>query len=90
MSSQISSRLTAYASYVFSNLPARVLEGQGLYNYEELAALVGLKPTHNFRRRVRDLVAGGDLQAIAAFTPRGGIETRFTSVTEPTTQEIPF
>ena len=90
MSPLQTSRTTAYASYVFSNLPARVLEGQGLYNYQELAAMVGLKPTHNFRKRVRDLVAGGTLQAIAAFTPRGGIETRFQAVTETTVVEIPF
>lgn len=83
-------RNTPYKEYVFSNLPQRVAEGQGLYNYEELSQLVGLKPTGNFRRRVRDLVACGNLMAVPAFTPRGGIETRFQVPTAPTVEEIPF
>jgi len=89
MSSQ-NPRVTAYAEYVFSNLPARVKEGQGLYNYQELASLVGLKPTGNFRRRVKELVKGGKLDAIAAFTPRGGIEARFQLVEDHGPTELPF
>lgn len=83
-------RETPYKEYVFSNLPQRVAEGQGLYNYEELSQLVGLKPTGNFRRRVRELVKLGNLMAVPAFTPRGGIETRFQVPSTPTIQEIPF
>lgn len=83
-------RNTPYKEYVFSNLPQRVAVGQGLYNYVELSQLVGLKPTGNFRRRVRDLVACGKLMAVPAFTPRGGIETRFQIPDAPTTEEIPF
>lgn len=89
MSTQLPSRTTAYSSYVFSNVASIVREGQGAYTYDELAGMVGLKPTHNFRARVRQMVAEGVLKAIAAFTPRGGIETRFTlNTTEP--MEQPF
>jgi len=83
-------RTTAYAEYVFSNLVARVTEGQGLYNYKELASLVGLKPTNNFRRRVKQLVAQGKLDAVAVFTARGGIEARFQVVSTTPMGEIPF
>lgn len=71
------SRSTAYSEYVFSNLASTVRAGQGVYNYAELASMVGLKPTHNFRARVRQMVAEGRLIAVAAFTLRGGIEARF-------------
>lgn len=83
-------RNTPYREYVFSNLPLRVAEGQGLYNYQELSQLVGLKPTGNFRRRVCELVANGKLMAVPVFTPRGGIETRFQLPTTPSPEEIPF
>ena len=70
-------RATAYAQYVNSNLPARVMEGQGLYNYKELAEMVGLKPTQHFRRHVLHLTSRGVLKLTPTFTPRGGIENRF-------------
>lgn len=83
-------RETPYRQYVFSNLPQRVYDGGGLYNYDELSQLVGLKPTGNFRRRVRELVSCGKLDAVAAFTPRGGIETRFQLPEPPQSREFPF
>jgi hypothetical protein len=48
-----------------------------MYSYNELASGVGLKPTHNFRRRINEMVADGSLVLVPAFTPRGGIENRF-------------
>jgi len=83
-------RKTAYEEYVYSNLPARVAEGQGLYNYKELAAMVGLKPTQHFKRRVNHLV---DLKALSVqhvFTPRGGIESRFCIFEDQSIGELPF
>ncbi len=68
---------TAYEQYVFSNVPQAARSGQGAYNYNELAAMVGLKPTQHFRRRVNQLVKSGVLKLVPAFTPRGGIENRF-------------
>lgn len=82
-------RTTAYGEYVFTNLASSVRSGAGLYNYDELAAMVGLKPTHNFRRRVRQMVAEGILQLVPAFTPRGGIEARFQTPTNEQ-KEMPF
>lgn len=89
MSSQLPIRQTAYAEYVNSNLTLLVAERGGLYTYQELAEMVGLKPTHNFRRRVKALVAAGTLKAHSVFTPRGGIEVRF-AMPEGYTTEIPF
>jgi len=83
-------RVTAYAEYVFSNLPSTVASGAGLYNYNELAGLVGLKPTGNFRRRVKQLVRDGKLKSVAVFTPRGGIEARFCTPDGTPTMEIAF
>lgn len=83
-------RATAYQEYVFSNVASTVRAGQGIYNYSELAEMVGLKPTHNFRKRVKQMVAEGRLEAIAAFTPRGGIEARFMATAKPETGDIPF
>lgn len=68
---------TAYQEYVFSNVPQAARVGQGAYTYNELAEMVGLKPTHNFRRRVNELVKRNVLTLVPAFTPRGGIENRF-------------
>jgi len=90
MSSVSESRQTAYKEFVFSAIPHAVRDGAGLYNYQELAGLVGLKPTHNFRKRVRQLVAEGRLELIATFTPRGGIEARFKQAAEPLQMEFPF
>jgi len=90
MSTVSTPRTTAYATYVFSNLPPTVKSGGGLYNYEELAAMVGLKPTHNFRKRVKDLVAAGVLEFHAAFTPLGGIEARYSTVEVQAPKETPF
>lgn len=78
------SRLTPYVEYVFSNLPPTVESGGGLYNFKELADLVGLKPTANFRRRVRELCHAGKLKYTAAFSPRGNIEARFMAPSKET------
>lgn len=69
---------TAYEMFVKSNVPQAVRAGQGAYNYKELGQMVGLKPTVNFRRRINELVRDGVLLLVPAFTPRGGIENRFT------------
>ena len=68
---------TPFQQYVFSNVPQAARVGQGAYTYSELAAMVGLKPTQHFRRRVNQLVESGVLKLMPSFTPRGGIENRF-------------
>lgn len=83
-------RLTAYAQYVFTNISQFARVGQGMYSYDELASSVGLKPTHNFRKRINEMVADGSLILRPAFTPRGGIENRFMAPPNEETTEIPF
>jgi len=81
---------TAYAGYVFSNVLQFARVGQGMYSYDELARGVGLKPTHNFRRRIHEMVSDGRLVLCPAFTPRGGIENRFMVHVTETEMAIPF
>lgn len=82
-------RDTVYKQYVFSNVKATVGQGWKTYTYEELAAAVGLKPTHNFRKRVQQMAQEGLLKAVPLFTPRGGLSVVFHEPTiEPT--ETPF
>jgi len=69
---------TAYGEYVFSNVRKAARVGQGAYTYKELAEMVGLKPTQHFRRRISQMVARDLLSLTPAFTPRGGIENRFS------------
>ena len=80
---------TAYAEYVFSNVTRILRDGGGAYNYNELAEKVGLKPTQHFKRRIRQMLAHGLLHLDPTFTPRGGLENRF-SYPESQVQEIPF
>lgn len=80
---------TAYAEYVFSNVTRMLLERGGAYNYKELAEMVGLKPTQHFKRRINQMVAHGLVHLDPAFTPRGGIENRF-SYPEPKEQVVAF
>jgi len=89
MSSQASNRATAYAEYVQANVVTVCRSGGGAYTYHELAEALGLKPTHNFKRRVKQMVEKRALLMVAAFTPRGGIEARFQSP-DATQKELPF
>ena len=81
---------TAYQQYVNTNLVSHVRSGGGAYNYNELAAMVGLKPTQHFRRRVNQLVQSGVFKLVPAFTPRGGIENRFMIDITETEMAVPF
>lgn len=64
---------TVYQEYVFTNITSRLLEGQGCYHMQDLAVMVGLKPTVNFRKRISQMVDEGLIVAMPAFSPRGGL-----------------
>ena len=80
---------TAYEEFVNSNVPRMLVERGGLYNYKELAEMVGLKPTQHFKRRINQMVVRGVILLVPAFTPRGGIENRFQA-TETNAKDYPF
>jgi len=80
---------TAYEEYVNSNVCRMLLERGGAYNYRELAEMVGLKPTQHFKRRVNQMAHHGVVVLVPSFTPRGGIENRFTAP-EVSTEVHPF
>lgn len=88
--STTTNRATAYKEFVFYNLPQAVKAGQGAYNYKELAAMLGLKTTQHFKRRVRELASMGILKITPAFTLSGGIENRFTFNEILDQEELPF
>lgn len=82
---------TDYAEYVFSNLRQQLAGGEGTYNVKELAEKVGLKPTGNFRRRIKQMVADGNLISFACFTHRGGVEAQYyLPVENDPKYELPF
>jgi hypothetical protein len=81
---------TAYEEYVNSNIVRMLRERVGLYNYKELAELVGLKPTQHFKRRINQMVHHGLIVLTPAFTPRGGIENRFTLPDDNSLGDLPF
>lgn len=69
---------TAYSEYVFSNITSILIERGGAYDVKDLAAMVGLKPTQHFTRRIRQMVSEGRLKAHPVFTPRGGLSVVYT------------
>jgi len=89
MSSQNLSRDTVYKQYIFDRVGQGLQQTSSLYTYEDLAAMVGLKPTHNFRRRVREMVKEGLIKAHVVFSPRGGLKHMFSHPYNEIT-EIPF
>lgn len=83
-------RNTAYRQYVEQAVHNFLESGAGAYSYAELAAMVGLKPTQHFRRHLKHMAACGTIELIHAFTPRGGLELRFTRHVPESEQEFPF
>jgi hypothetical protein len=79
MSSLGLAKNTVYKQYVFDRVGQALRENVGLYNYESLARMVGLKPTHNFRRRVLEMVREGLIEVETVFSPRGGLMNMFTA-----------
>jgi len=88
--SSIPRNVTAYRLFVETNLPPTVRAGQGIYNMNELAAMVGLKPTRHFRKHVHHLALCGTLKPYPVFTPRGNIEMRFGADDGNTVREVAF
>ncbi len=89
MSSTGLTRDTVYKQYVFERVGQGTEQSWSAYTYEELAVLVGLKPTHNFKRRIREMVQAGLLKSITAFTSRGGLTILFHHPSN-NPLEIPF
>lgn len=71
-------RVTVYAEYVFSNIPTILGAGQGDYDMKGLAAACGLKATHNFKRRVMQLVDQGHIKMTPVFDANGGLTALFS------------
>jgi len=89
MSSLILGRDTVYKQYVFDRVGQVLQDTDRLYTYEDLASSAGLKPTHNFRKRVNQMVAEGLIKAHVVFSPRGGLKHMF-SLPYDEQKESPF
>lgn len=81
---------TVYKEFVFSNVRSILSEQGRAYTIVDLAGAVGLKPTNNFKRRVKQMVDEGLIHAFAAFSPRGGLMKVYTSIPTVETKEIAF
>jgi hypothetical protein len=68
---------TVYFEFVKANVVSILGMGQGVYDMKELAAACGIKPTHNFKRRVMQLVELGIIKADVALTGRGSMKAVF-------------
>jgi hypothetical protein len=68
---------TVYFEYVKANVVSMLGQGKGAYDLKELAALIGLKPTHNFKRRLHQLVDLGVIAAEVAYTETGSMKAVF-------------
>ena len=81
---------TVYSEFVNANVPSMLGQGKGAYTIEELALALGLKPTHNFKRRVWDLAVRQVIAATPAFTENGRMITVYHLPEVVTEKEIPF
>lgn len=81
---------TVYAEYVNANVPKLLGQGKAAYTIEELAQALGLKPTHNFKRRVWDLAVRQVIAAAPAFTEKGQMITVYHLPEVVQQQEYPF
>lgn len=81
---------TVYFEFVKANIPSILGTGQGVYDMQGLASACGLKATHNFKRRVMQLVELGIIRADVAFTENGGLKTVFSLPEVVTQEEYPF
>lgn len=81
-------KTTMYSEFVKANVTTILGAGEGQYDIKALAAACGLKPTHNFKRRVLQLVDDG-LVAIDLMRTEDG---RYIAVygRPEVDQELPF
>jgi hypothetical protein len=81
---------TVYFEYVKANVTSILGAGQGAYDMNELAAACGVKPTHNFKRRVMQMVELGIIKADVALTGRGSMKAVFMLPEVAKESDYPF
>jgi len=80
---------TVYFEFVKANVLSILGSGQGVYDMPALASACGLKPTHNFKRRIMQLVEIGLIRADVALTGKGSMKAVFM-LPEVEKSEYPF
>jgi len=72
---------------------AMSLVGQGGFTAKDMSEKCGIKLTQHLRRRLRQLVTLGQLQAVAAYTERGNLAVYYIKpipTTELVQEALPF
>lgn len=81
---------TVYSLFVLHQVTNALLKGEGCYDVKELAFACGLKPTHNFKRRIMQLVAQRHIRMNASYTENGRLKAVFYLPEVDTSDEQPF
>lgn len=89
----INQKHTVYADYIYQTLTIIRQEGGGVFSFLDIAERLGLKPTHNLRKRLRTAEARGILTIGMAYKPERGTFLTYTLEPLPTQLtmfDIPF
>lgn len=81
---------SAYAEYLYRRIDEFFLQQGSTFTIQELAVWCGLKPTTNFRRRVRHAVVAGKLDVFTGAEGDGNRAFRYMQHTDLDRSEIPF
>jgi len=67
MSARTNQKQSIYGEYVEGTILEIASGGGGAYTFQEIAKIMGLKPTHNLRKRLRTLEKLGRLSIVYGF-----------------------
>lgn len=81
---------SAYAEFLYYQIDQYFLKQGSAFTVAELAVWTGLKPTTNFRRRLRHAVAEGKLSVTTAYMGRKGRGNVYYQPIEDQMGVIPF
>lgn len=83
-------RQTVYSEFVSSRVKFLMGQGREMYDIKELAFACGLKPTHNFKRRIMQLVDQDIIRMTAAHTEKGRLTAVFHLPEVGFEEKLPF
>ena len=81
---------TIYSKFVFARVLNVLEQGRGVYDIKDLAFACGLKPTHNFSRRIMQLVDQHHIIMIATHNANGRLTAVFCLPEVDTTSVYPL
>lgn len=81
---------SAYAEFLYFKIDEYFQKQGSAFTVEQLAAYTGLKPTCNFRRRLRHAVASGKLALSSAYAWNGSRGNLYSMPSTDASSDIPF